>query len=394
MQVFASELPDRVDTKHHKKYTISADIHSGNGKALTLDNVDGIPIYRVTLRRSSQWREHVQYVQALTRYCSHATLRRGLLQFISPSLFSVPWLIQLRRQKLPLIYTHTLLGRLSTKPWKRRLQPYYWRLPFQLMDCVVVSSGVMRDALRDLGVTTRIEVISNGVNLRRFQPDPSSSIRNALRQRLGLGPNAEVILFVGPITERKGVDVLLRAWCLLAQKRPNAHLVLVGPREHEIKQGLSETGFQEALQAAITDSGAAERVLFTGPVHDVEDYYQAADLFVFPSHREGMPNVVPEAFSSGLPTVLTPFIGLPAEFGRSGKEYLMAARTPEALASAITTLLNNPQQRQQLGLQARKWAEEQMDVENSMDQYATLYRELSDRSNRDIQSQNMTEVGI
>jgi colanic acid/amylovoran biosynthesis glycosyltransferase len=93
-----------------------------------------------------------------------------------------------------------------------------------------------------------------------------------------------------------------------------------------------------------------------------------------------MPNVVPEAFGCGLTSILTPFKGLPAEFGRPGEQYVLAERTAEALATAINTLLDDPELRQQLGRHGRAWVEEHMDVERSLDLYAGLYRELVERS--------------
>lgn len=353
-----------------------------NGALLPVEYVDGIPVQRVQLPQGTPFRKLLVYNPALIKYCWQPANRPELIQFLALKLWSVPWLFPLRRLRLPLVYTHTMVGELSAKPWKRRLQPFYWRLPFQCVDCVVVSSGVMRDALRDIGVTTPIEVIPNGLDLDRFRPVASPSARNALRERLGLDPAAELILFVGSISPRKGLDVLAEAWSLLGRKRPRAHLVLVGPGHHEIRPWEPGADFQARVKATLARSGAKDRVIFTGLVDNVEAYLQAADVFVFPSRREGMPNVVPEAFGCGLASILTPFIGLPDEFGRPGEHYMLVERTPEALARAMTTLLDNSERRRQLGSQARQWVEAHMDVERSLDQYAALYRELVNRSRR------------
>ena len=349
---------------------------------LPVEYVDGIPVQRVQMPLDSKLWNYLGttfiYHNTLTDYCLQRDNRPDVIQFLSLPIWSLPWLIRLRCTHIPLVFTHTLLGQMSARPWKRRLQRLYWRLPFQLMDCVVVSSGVMRDALRDIGVTTRIEVIPNGVDLKRFRPVASPHMRNTLRRQLGLDPTAELILFVGPIVPRKGVDALVEAWSLLGRKRPRAHLVLVGPRSDEIRPSLSD--FRAKIKALLASSGAQDRVTFTGPVNNVEAYFQAADVFVFPSRREGMPNVVPEAFGCGVPSVLTPFIGLPDEFGRPGEHYVLVERTPEALAMSIAAMLDDPERRQQLGRRARKWVEAQMDVEKSLDRYASLYHELVDRA--------------
>ena len=89
-----------------------------------------------------------------------------------------------------------------------------------------------------------------------------------------------------------------------------------------------------------------------------------------------MPNAVLEAFACGVPSVLTPFIGLPAEFGRPGEQYVLTDRQPAALSDAIAGLLGDSERRRQLGKCARGWVEERMGVDASLDQYAELYREL------------------
>jgi glycosyltransferase involved in cell wall biosynthesis len=350
------------------------------GKLLPIEYLEGLPIQRVQLPQGSHYRKLKVYVSALAGYCWQPSTRPDLVQALSVSFYWLPWWASFRRLGIPFVCVKTMVGGLSDKPLKRFLQRIYWRIPFALADCVVVSSSVARDTWRKIGVTKRIEVIPNGVDLNRFRPVASPEEQRALREQLGLDPVGGLILFVGGLIQRKGVDVLVEAWRTIAQKHPRAYLVLVGPNKKDMRQDMYSSEFQAKIEAAITSSGAADRVIFTGKVENVEAYFQAADLFVFPSRREGMGNVVLEAFGCGLPTVLTPFIGLPDEFGRPDEQYILVEGTPEALAQATTALLANPERRQQLGCQARKWVEEQMDVERSLDMYAALYRELVDRS--------------
>lgn len=353
-----------------------------SGELLPVEYLEGLPIQRVQLPHGNHYRKLKVYVSALVSYCRQPSTRPDLIQALSVSFYWLPWWASFRRLGIPFVCTKTMVGELSAKPLKRFLQRIYWRIPFALADCIVVSSGVARDALRHIGVTKRIEVIPNGVDLNRFRPVASPEEQRALREQLGLDPVGELIVFVGSLIQRKGVDVLVEAWRTIAQKRPRAYLVLVGPSKKDLRQDMYSSEFQAKIEAAIANSGAADQVIFTGRVENVEAYYQAADLFVFPSRREGMGNAVLEAFGCGLPTVLTPFVGLPDEFGRPNEQYILVERTPEALAQAITALLANPERRQRLGWQARQWVEEQMDVERSLDMYAALYRELVDRSRK------------
>ncbi|MDP2480423.1 MAG: glycosyltransferase, partial [Candidatus Palauibacterales bacterium] len=89
---------------------------------------------------------------------------------------------------------------------------------------------------------------------------------------------------------------------------------------------------------------------------------------------------VPEAFGCGLASVMTPFEGLPQEFGRPGREYVLSPRTPEDLSGSVVALLESPERRGELGASARAWVEANLGVDRSLDRYADLYRELTERA--------------
>lgn len=168
---------------------------------------------------------------------------------------------------------------------------------------------------------------------------------------------------------------MLEAWLRLRSTHPRPHLVLAGPRLDATHPANRE--FHGRLNALVASAAAPERIHMPGMVRNVEDYMRAADLFVFPSRREGMPNVIPEAMACGLPVLMTRFIGLPAEFGEPGRHYLPVRRDPEALAAAIGRLLGDSGSRRALGREARTWVERQLSVTRSIQRYAALYRELA-----------------
>ena len=126
-------------------------------------------------------------------------------------------------------------------------------------------------------------------------------------------------------------------------------------------------------------AAAPERIHFAGSVGDVERYLRAADLFALPSQREGFPNSVLEAMATGLPVVVTPFVGFSERIGRPGRELLQTERSPAALAEALSALLIDRERRGALGSAARDWVETRLGVEHSLDRYAALYHELARR---------------
>ncbi len=334
--------------------------------------LDGLPIQRIKLPEGLF--KQPAYFDGLRRYCRQRRSATDVVQFINLDLWAVPAIRQLRRLRVGTVFTHTLLGQLSAQPWKRRLQRFLWRLPLNLVDCVVVSSLAMHRELSDLGVSAPIEIIPNGVDLQRFRPIESDQAKVRLRLRLGLSPQAEMILAIGPIIPRKGVDAVVEAFAALCVEYPQAQLVLVGPRHDLSRPELAD--FHDRLEHVIAAAGGESRVIFTGAVSQVQDYLRAADILVFPSRREGMPNVIPEAMACGLPVILTPFIGLPQEFGRPDEHYCLTDWEVPVLAADLRHLLQNQARRQELGRSARRWMEANFDVNRSLDAYASLYRQV------------------
>lgn len=349
------------------------------GEMLPMEMVRGVPVHRVRLPDAASIQRSILYGRTLVRFCQQPDYRPDLIQFVEPPLWAVPWLPKLRYLNIPMVGTYMLPAELSSNPVKRALQRRYWRLPFQLVNCVVVNSTVMRERLRNLGVTTSIEVIPNEVDLQRFRPAANSETRQEIRQPLGIGEEEPLIVTVGSVEPRKGTDLLLAAWVQLAPRCSHSHLVIVGPRWDLADPALED--FRRKLEALVAASGAPDRVHFVGRVENVEDYLRAADVFVFTSLREGVPAAVFEAMASGLPVITTPFLGLPDEFGQPNEHYLLVDRDPNLLSSLIEKVLKERALRAKMGLSARQWVEAQMDVERSLDRYATLYRELVNQEN-------------
>jgi glycosyltransferase involved in cell wall biosynthesis len=305
-----------------------------------------------------------------------------VLHLLNHSLHAVPYLWLARLQGTPSIFTATMVNeaRREQHPGKRLKIALYHRLRFLPFSCITASSGVMKEAMVKQGVAaSRIEVIPNGVDLKRFYPPATAGDRELIRRQLGFGVEKKIILFVGAITPRKGVDLLARAWSEIAACQPDALLILAGPRTHKSSrpQDLDDSAFVKQIDQAIKDSGASDRTVFTGSISNIDQYMRAADVFVFPSRREGMGNVVAEAMATGLPCVLTPYEGLPAEFGRPGQEFLLSSHRADELASTVLGLLENEGKRRSLGQAARCWTEAHLVVEGSLDRYANVYRRLA-----------------
>lgn len=345
------------------------------GQRLALERVNGVPVQRVRLPETRGMRRTRAFGQSLARFCAEADRRPRVVQLLSADPILLPSLLRMRRQGIATIYTDTMAP-VGPASWlKRGLWRAYVMLPYRFLSCVVVSSDVMRDRLHNLGSRARIEVIPNGVDTKRFRPPRDRAEVDEIRQRLEIPLGDFVLLFVGPINQRKGADLLLETWAKLAPRHERVRLIIVGPRFDVANPRLRP--FNERLNRLLASSGAEDRVQFTGLVDNVEEYMQAADLLLFPSRREGMPNVIPEAMASGLPVVTTPFDGLPTEFGVPGKHFVLAEGEAECFAGAVEELMMSHDRRRALDGAGRKWAKDRLDVEISLDRYAALYRELA-----------------
>lgn len=245
---------------------------------------------------------------------------------------------------------------------------------------IATSEEVYRECLSQGLEPARVLLVPNGVDVNRFRPAQSDEERRHLRRELRL-PDKPIACFVGVLDARKNIDGILRIWKSVARSNVAGHLVLVGPDPAEGDGRQSAYGAQ--LRRFIVEEGLGESVTFVGRQADVASFLRCADVFLFPSHREGMPNVLLEAMASGLACVASAIGGSTdlIDNGRSG--YLLPAGDEEGMAVAVTNLLTIPARARDLGAAARKTMVERFSITATAERYARLYGELlSERHSR------------
>lgn len=160
---------------------------------------------------------------------------------------------------------------------------------FRRADQVLVLGRVFRDELLARGIDPqRLHLINQPVLFPDREPGAD---HRTYRERLGLPVDRRLVLFVGRATYLKGADRLRRIIPSVVSHRPDVHFVLIGPG--------FDGGFMPEAEACVTE---IESVAHT----EVHQYYHACDAFVFPSRREGVPNVILEAVRAGLPVLASP----------------------------------------------------------------------------------------
>jgi glycosyltransferase involved in cell wall biosynthesis len=207
----------------------------------------------------------------------------------------------------------------------------------------------------------KMAVILNAVRYDQFLPLPGTATSRAA---LGLDPDALTVGVIGRLTRQKGHDILLRAVESLSSRHPDLQVVIAGQGEA-----------RSSLEALAGELGISRNVHFVGVRRDREHFYGALDVFVLPSRWEGLSLALAEAVGAGVPTVATD-VGGNHEVFRSGcAGLLVPSEDPEALASAVDTLLSDVQLRRQFSEHGAVKVRPRFDIDRHVEQLEALYRE-------------------
>jgi len=189
-------------------------------------------------------------------------------------------------------------------------------------DAVLAVSADLERSLVAMGVAPeRVRVIYDGVDTSVFHPGDKAVAREAV----ALSSEEPVVLFVGNLVPVKAVDVLIAACAKLKTQGWPVRLVLIGsgPLRANLEEQAARLGIRDRVE--LVGSLAQDRLA---------NWYRATDVFVLPSHSEGVPNVLLEAAACGAPWVASRVGGIP-EIAELGFSRLVAPNDPDRLAVAI-----------------------------------------------------------
>lgn len=196
------------------------------------------------------------------------------------------------------------------------------------------SFGLQDYIFRRISRSSKIKVIgqgsSNGINIEYFsKTEVIEQQANTLRDALGLNRHDFVWIFVGRMVQDKGINELVEAFVRFEQQYPHQHLLLVGPYEQTLDPLLPQT------LAAIS---AHSNILHVGFQKDIRPYLAMADSLVFPSYREGFPNVPMQAACMGLPLILSDINGCNELIINEKSGLLIPPKSSEAIFEAMQRL--------------------------------------------------------
>ncbi len=272
----------------------------------------------------------------LPTIASYAVLGRYLFGLKPPFFFSIP------TTQFPSPVLEKLISRYFTA----------------CVDRVLVNSPSVGKYAVELGFDPqRMSLVPNGHYIEPYQ---KAVDREAIRAELRIGPRDKFLLCVGRIIPTKRLNDLVAALAIVRKRYPHWRLVIIG-----------DGPLLEQLQTQIATAGLSDEIFLAGHGKNLIPILRSADLFVFPSEVEGLPNALIEAGLAGLPIIACDAPGITDVIQHNETGLLVETRNPAALADAILDLLEHPDKARQFA----SCAQERMQAQYSTD-YALecLYR--------------------
>lgn len=289
---------------------------------------------------------HVHAVDPFSAAVVERARRRGL-----PAIVKIATQGDAQRYADPHAYPPEVAAARRFEPWRLRRQQRLVAQAWSVLrecECFIALSSAIERELLGVGVARpRIVRLPNAVEL------PASPI--------GIRPIAKCAVYVGRLEERKRLGDLIEAHELVRARHPDAELHIVG----------DGTGRRDLQQRATS-------ARFHGSVDDPRRLLAQADLFIFPSEREGCPNALLEAAAAGLPCIATAIPGITDWFDETMMRLVEPAR-PDLIAAAWFELWNDAARRRTLGESARRHARHVAALSTILQRYEEIYERI-DRS--------------
>ncbi|WP_295404159.1 glycosyltransferase [uncultured Thiocystis sp.] len=210
-------------------------------------------------------------------------------------------------------------------------------------------------------------VVPNGIDWAPFDQLPP---RGAFRQAMSIG-DAPLVLFLGRLHHKKGLDILVPAFDQVRRSLPHARLAIVGPANDD---------YGDQVRAWVRERGLEQAVVFVEFLTGIElvQAYVDADVFVLPSYTENFGMTVVESMACALPVIISRHVNIHHEVTEEGAGLVTECDADE-VARAILELLNDPERRQRLGENGRRAAQSRYTWPRIVDLLSEEYRRVIER---------------
>lgn len=283
----------------NRYYDITA-ISGNDDFLLELKQREAVKVFDIHMQRQiapledlkSLWKLYKYFTKEKPLIVHSITPKAGLLTMIAGKMAGVP------------IRMHTFTGLIfpTRKGLMQLVLIYMDKLLCYCATNIYPEGKGVKDDLINYKITKKpLKVIGNGnvngIDKDYFDPELYNlEDKIELRKRLGILENDFVFIFVGRLVRDKGINELIKAFLKLQSNNKITKLLLVGSFENDLDPLNSET--IKAIEGCNT-------IITVGFQSDVRSYFAISDVLVFPSYREGFPNVVLQAGAMGLPCIVT-----------------------------------------------------------------------------------------
>ena len=352
------------------------EVHCVSGPGAYLDDLagDGFPVHTVALTRLFDPAADVRALRELVRLFRRErfalvhthTPKTALLGQLAARLARVPRVVNT---------VHGLLSHDDESGLRRRALAVVDHVTCALSSAVLSQSreDVERAIERRMCRPSRISHLGQGIDLARFDRHRVLAAgKEALRARLGLPPTALVIAMVARFTKEKGYPEFLAMARRLAQKRADAHFLVVGTSIRE----------RDAVRVTPESQGLKGRMTVLVDRDDMPEVYGTADLVVLPTYREGFPRSLVEASAMGIPVVATQIRGCREAVADGQTGLLVPPGDVDALYYAVVKLADDPARRLRMSDTAARRARIEFDERRVCERVLGLYAELLGATDR------------
>jgi glycosyltransferase involved in cell wall biosynthesis len=258
-----------------------------------------------------------------------------------------------RKARVPLVMsTHGALdpylyARSSQSVWLKRVYERFVDLPnLRGASAIHYTTEDERRRVSFLGLQTPSFIVPGGLDWAIYERLPA---RGGMRARYGIG-DAPLALFLGRLHQKKGLDILIRAFDLVRRRNPEARLLIVGPDTGEYAAQIRIWLSERAMENCVTLTGAVGAA-------DVYRAYVDADIFVLPSYTENFGTSVVEAMACGTAVVVSDQVNIHDEVS-TAQAGLVTRCDDNEVAAALNTLLDDAERRRRCGEAGRRLVQE------------------------------------
>lgn len=234
---------------------------------------------------------------------------------------------------------------------------------------IAVSEAVARTMLaQNLIPSERIVVIPNGIDVDRFALARARFDAEAFRSRWNIPEDHLLVGSVGELRPLKGHEDFLRAAALITQRFPKTHFLIAGVDTSP------KGAHRRVLEQLVAELNLTKRVHLLGWLDDLPSFYCALDVFVSTSHSESFGLAIVEALASSTPVVATRTEGAEEILGPASSGSLVPVADAEALAAAVSALLERPDKSRRLVTEGAEMARQRFSITRMVAETEELYR--------------------